>query len=919
MTTSVIQRSLAGGELSPAVYARTDLVKYQTGTKKMRNMIVLRHGGASNRSGTEMCAEVKYSNKRTRVFRFKFNTTSNNAYAIEMGDFYMRIFITGVPIQANPTVWSNLLTYAVMDQVSNAGINYYCKLAVTVPGTAPAADPTHWYAMPASGVYEIPTPFAEADLFSLSKVQSADVITWTHPSYDPIELQRFGTTQWKWVAVSFVPATLRPTAVVSTIGAAGALTFDYKVVSINADTLEQSLPATQAARVITAITQANPGVVTSAAHGYANGDEVLHEAIVGMTQLNDRTFVVANVAANTYELQNTDTTGYTAYVSGGTAKRIHAKITAAATPTPAAPNVVSWAAPVGGALEYDVFRGSNGRFGYIGTTSTTSFSDTGITPNTTDVPPSERNPFFGTGNKPATATYIQQRLAFAGSNNNPYKVYMSRSASFHNFTFRSPQQADDAITFPVVGQEIARIRHLLEIGRFIVLTEAGEFTIDGDDAGIVLPTAINPHQQGYNGAYSIPPILIGNSALYVQARGSIVRDYKFEIQSNSYNGQDLTIFAAHLFDNYTLVSWDYQQTPHSIVWGVRDDGKLLGLTYLREHDVWGWHQHDTLGYFEDVASVPEDGNYGNEDFMYFITNRTINGVQKRFMERMRSRKLKAENLLDDAWFVDCGLEYDGRNYGATTMTLTGPAWTVDDVITLQSSIAVFTPAEIGNSIVLFYNTYDADDTHHLSPIRNEVRAEIIAYTDTTHVNTRVSADVVAALQNVATTSWARAVDHLTGLNHLALETVAVYGEGNSIGNGFDDDAPYVVSVAGELDLSDTYYLIRVGLPYRSQLQTLDIDVVEGETLRDKQKMVGKLSILMQDTRGGFYGEDEDHVTSEFRQRDESDDYETIFPFTGTEEIDIDHTWNATGSIFVEQHDPLPLTVLGVIPAVTIGG
>lgn len=72
-------------------------------------------------------------------------------------------------------------------------------------------------------------------------------------------------------------------------------------------------------KTITAITAASPPVVTSAAHGFANGAIVLLDGIVGMTQLNNRVFVVRNTATNSFELGGIDATAYTAYVSGGTA------------------------------------------------------------------------------------------------------------------------------------------------------------------------------------------------------------------------------------------------------------------------------------------------------------------------------------------------------------------------------------------------------------------------------------------------------------------------------------------------------------------------------------------------------------------------------------------------------------------------
>jgi len=79
--------------------------------------------------------------------------------------------------------------------------------------------------------------------------------------------------------------------------------------------------ATAATKTITGITAANPPVVSSTAHGYANGDLVFIDGVVGMTQVNKRVFVVANQAANTFELKGVDGTGYTAYVSGGTAAK----------------------------------------------------------------------------------------------------------------------------------------------------------------------------------------------------------------------------------------------------------------------------------------------------------------------------------------------------------------------------------------------------------------------------------------------------------------------------------------------------------------------------------------------------------------------------------------------------------------------
>lgn len=90
---------------------------------------------------------------------------------------------------------------------------------------------------------------------------------------------------------------------------------------------------TETPKTITAVTAANPPVVTSAAHGFSNGDEVFVTGVVGMTRLNGRRFNVKNVTTNTFTLADQVTsvdinaTAYAAYVSGGTAARIYTIVT----------------------------------------------------------------------------------------------------------------------------------------------------------------------------------------------------------------------------------------------------------------------------------------------------------------------------------------------------------------------------------------------------------------------------------------------------------------------------------------------------------------------------------------------------------------------------------------------------------------
>jgi hypothetical protein len=210
---------------------------------------------------------------------------------------------------------------------------------------------------------------------------------------------------------------------------------------------------------------------------------------------------------------------------------------------------------------------------------------------------------------------------------------------YKNFTISSPLQDDDAVTFTIVGQKDQRgppSRRPRRARR-----------ADGSPANTssrATRTACSRRRSrrtrasvGANGASQVVPAIVNDSVVYLQARGSVMRDLRYEASASgglaSYKGRDLTVFAGHLFTNKSITRMDYAQIPDSIIWAVSSDGTLLGLTYLTDHEVWGWHHHDTDGTYEDVCVVPE----GKIDATYVVVKRTINGVTKRYIERFAAR------------------------------------------------------------------------------------------------------------------------------------------------------------------------------------------------------------------------------------------------------------------------------------------
>ena len=175
----------------------------------------------------------------------------------------------------------------------------------------------------------------------------------------------------------------------------------------------------------------------------------------------------------------------------------------------------------------------------------------------------------------------------------------------------------------------------------IALTTNGAWQINGGAGGVatqggpITPATITATPQAYIGANDIPPIVVNYDILFIQAKGSIVRDITFNIYANIYTGNDITVLSSHLFYGHQLPEWAYAEEPFKAIWCIRDDGVLLGLTMVKEQDMYGWSRHDTRGNFQSVATVTE----GSLDATYFVVERqhpTLPDRTVQQIERLRS-------------------------------------------------------------------------------------------------------------------------------------------------------------------------------------------------------------------------------------------------------------------------------------------
>lgn len=747
--------------------------------------------------------------------------------------------------------------------------------------------------------YSIATPYTEAQLSLLKFTQNADVMTIVHLDHDDRDLSRTADDAWTLAVNNYASTVTAPSWA--------------SVLSYN----------------ITGITQANPAVVTtSITHALVSGNTVSITGVVGMVEVNNRSFIVRNPTATTFELEDEDSTSHTAYTSGGTVSKailtavgsgagsynktytyvvtavdgdgVESLASASASITTASLSVtagvrLSWAT-VAGTDYYRVYKdpsNNTGRYGWIGDSNSLEFDDYNIAPITSDAPPEDRQPFTGAGNHPSAVNYYQQRKVFANTGDEPQAVYTTQTGNPKSLRTSSPARDTDAVTFTIAARQVNEIRHIVALDALILLTSGGEWLVSEGQDDVLTPSTPGAQIQSYNGASHVPPAIVNDTVLYVQEKGGRIRDLGYEFSNDKYTGDDLSIMAEHLFEDRVIEEMFYAAEPYSILWCVMDDGVMLGLTYHRKHQVVAWHQHNTQGTFESVISITE----GTRDAVYVIVKRTINGSVVRYVERMEPRYVTEPA---DVFCVDSGLSYDNPS------TITGASKTnpvvVDDVGHGYLNGDAIDIVEVVGMTELNGGRYlVANKTTDAYELTNEEGVNIDGTSFTTYVSGGESR---------------KAITTVTGATHLLNTSVAVVADGVEVSD-------LVVNSSGEITLPRAASRVHLGLAYTPAMELLDIDTPSNiDPVKGKKVSVSSVTLEVEKSRGGWVGPiNDDGVANmtEIEPRYESDGYDAIALKTFKQEVIIQPEWNKSGGVRIEQRSPFPLAILSVIPDVDVGG
>jgi len=917
MTQPILQPSFAAGEISPALAARTDLAKYKIGLATGRNFYVDYRGGVSTRAGTlyVQTSATPGTGLPPRVIRFQFSDLQN--YALEFGV-----------------------------NASGAGyIAFYANGGPIMSGGSP---------------YTISSPYALADLPLLKFTQSADVMTFTHPAYPIYQLSRFGDANWVLTQISIGSTQAAPSGGTVTphwsseaaaSGDAATTTYNYVVTAVSSSGEESRASAsfsnTSGSRMMSldgdvyqSLAWSAPSGVTPVSYNVYRQAEIPNGsapsgALYGL--IGSTTSTSFNDRNGSPDFGTTPPQGNNPFAVLTTGAFASIAVTGGGSNYSSSAYLAMNSSAGSGAILLPVFASGvlvNVRIltpgaSYSGVTLTiVDPASGGTTPSGAVTFSGQFSGIPGTGgsgagatatlvssgtsgtNYPGCTAYYGQRQWFAETTSQPQTFWCSKTGAFLNFDASLPVRPDDAITDTLASTQVNRITALVPMPSGLIMFSSGgawQITGGGVASGgtptAITSTNITATPQAYNGAADVPPLVIGQEVLFIQAKGSIVRDLSYNYYVNIYTGTDLTVISNHLFVNRKIREWAYAEEPFKVVWAVQDNGSLLSLTYLKEQDVYGWMRHDTNGLFQSVCSVSEPP-YDN---VYFVVKRLLSGGWTYTIERMQQRALIDGNPtfggvanIENAWCVDCGLAL-AQPAPAANLALGSGANVVGNSITITADAPVFSSGNVGAVIRA-----------------NGGKATISAYTSTAQVTATVAQafsvmpnDPNAAAIPVSSGTWTmtQPVTTISGLSHLNGMKVSILADGNVV-------AQQVVS-GGQITLQQAASNVVVGLPFQAQLQTCRLDVGE-PTIQGKRKKINAVTMRVKDSRGLKVGRTPKTVVP-VKEWNSTINLGTALPLvSGDERVVVDPLYDTGGQCWIQVDDPVPATVLGVLPEITLG-
>lgn len=660
-----LQSTFNSGELTSLLGVRDDIDYWRKSAKCVLNFEVLPHGGVRRRSGTRFICETADSAEVTRLLPFMFSTTQTYVLAV-CGD---------------------------------GTIRFHANRGTVEDGGSP---------------YEVAHSYAGVDLARLSFSQVNDKMWLAHRSYAPMELGRFSETDWTltelaldggpWLPEDPKRTTLTPGDYGSyTPVMTSASTPSGTVTGTNADAWKV-LNGNHADSIIVSATTSGyiqfqqPGGAKYAIDAYyyvASSDYAATNGPAAWTVSGSNdgsTWTVIDtqfgqsgqVKSERYFFEFEESAQYE-YIKfaffGGSSDNTHMseirfhKIADDQTPFSLTASAVTGINDDQGFLSTDVGRvvrlyGSDNRWRWARIESWVSSTEVTIRlydhalPDLTPIRRWQMGAWSEYSGWPGSVALWNERLTFAANDTRPVSVWGTKQGEFDDAGISDPLVATDAINITLLSEGMNEILWLVaDID--LIAGSAGQVRSIGpaDTTSEFSATNITQRKGPTTGAEPIKPLVIGGTIVYVARGGTKIRELVLGDQ-NRYVAPELTVLGEHVFRS-PIVDWVWRELPEPAILAHLEDGTLAGVAYDREQKVVGVYRFELPGgVVESMAVIPSQ-TAGSDD-VYMVVRRTIDGATKRYIEVLELPFDWKVDAVEDGFFVDCGLTYEGT--AATTIT-----------------------------------------------------------------------------------------------------------------------------------------------------------------------------------------------------------------------------------------------------------
>jgi hypothetical protein len=651
---SVGQESFNGGQLGPLMRGRVSHPKYVSGAETFENFWATIQGPGIKRPGTRFVRAAKHPDKLCRLVEFEFSV--EQTYVLELGDLYMRVYKDGGAVTETAQAFTAAPTAANPVVVTIAGHTFLDGDEIFIQGSGMGEINGRWFTVAnktandfelagedgtgrstttggtAAKIYEIATPFEEANLRGLSFAQSADVLYVASKAYAPRQISRTGDAAWTVTETVFDWPAFRKenqdeaitmycshaTGSGRTLTAVGGNVFTADMVGSYVQLRE--LPETLHPKWTENSANSTRG------SGWGLNDLVYYEdRVYEFTNSNGSSLTGYDppVHEEGTELDKLYSFRFINYGKG------YVQITAYSSPTVVTVDVIeelpASVVLVANATQRWSIGAWNDEYGY-----------------------------------PGALGFLDDRLYYAGTTEDPQTFWGSWVGRYQDF--RLADEDDAAVQFTLNVKDLNRIDWIAGEDVFFMGTKNGEFVVSGpgiDDpiSGSSVPKA--RRRTKYGTKENVDPVETGPLLIFTQQAGRKLIALVFDEATQSYVGQDLTRFSDNIVSTGVLEIKAADEPFRQLV-AVQESGVPAFLTLSPEEDVIAWSPcpvGGTAAVVESVAVIPHQD--GDRDQIWISVSRTVNGATTRHIEYFEKEWIRDVHAVGDEFYLDAGLTYSG--------------------------------------------------------------------------------------------------------------------------------------------------------------------------------------------------------------------------------------------------------------------